>query len=168
MVKRTLVTAEAVFAAADGLVADGRTPSLRAVRQLLGGGSFGSIGPFLQSWRRSRLEEEEDLADGEGEPLPPAVAAALDRLLSAAREVTEAVQEAARAAHRSDASDAARWKAEIEHLQGLARNEIAALRTERDGLQARLADTEAALADMHEWRRRALHHMKALSTKVSR
>lgn len=90
MAKSTTITAEAVFSVADRLVAEGQSPSLRAVRKELGGGSFGTILPFLQSWRRAR-------ADGPtGDPnveLAPTVAAALDRLVAAAADVAEAVHE---------------------------------------------------------------------------
>lgn len=165
MAKRTLVTADAVFAAADSLVAQGKNPSLRAVRRELGGGSFGSIGPFLQSWRRARSEDAEDEDGGEPGPLPPGVASALDRLMAAARDVSESVQQASRSEAES-ASEAARWREEIKQLQSLAETQIGSLRAERDSLQAKLAAAEEELEDLREWRRRAVQHMKALSAKV--
>lgn len=89
------VTPEAVFLAADRLVERGATPSLRAVRREIGGGSFGSILPLLQSWRRARGEDPSDPPEGDADltALPPAVASALDRLMTATAEVAEAVRQ---------------------------------------------------------------------------
>lgn len=192
MAKSTTITAEAVFSVADRLVADGQSPSLRAVRKELGGGSFGTILPFLQSWRRAR-------ADGPaGDPnveLAPTVAAALDRLVAAAAEVAEAVHEvqqseaASRAEERAALAQqalstdapasaaapaspsglspeaAASLREQLDALQALARDEIAKLRRERDQLQGEVAAARKEIADLKAWRQRAVAHMKSMSAR---
>lgn len=55
----TLVTFDSVSAAADQLVEDGKKPTQAAIRDLLGGGSFTSIGAELKKWNEARAEAEE-------------------------------------------------------------------------------------------------------------
>ena len=51
---RTLVTAEAVTAAAAMLIADGHEPTIIAVQQQIGGGSFTTIKRELDAWRATQ------------------------------------------------------------------------------------------------------------------
>lgn len=175
MAKATNITAEAVFAAADQLIGDGQSPSLRAVRKLLGGGSFGTILPFLQSWKRARYAAE----GGAGAvDLAPAVTSALDRLVAAAADVAEAVQaaqqaqaeeaerlaeEAARRA--TDGASEAELRAQVHALQKVAEDEIGKLRHERDVLLRELSAAKKELAELRSWRQRAVAHMKSLSAR---
>jgi len=183
MPKGPLVTPEAVFEAADTLSARGETPSLRAVRREIGGGSFGTILPMLQSWRRARGEDGGD--PGEAEPglnaLPPSVAAALDRLMSATAEVAEAVQSARAAPDGLDIPTPAQTaglgfaegeadtglKSELASLQRMAVEQLTKLRAERDGLANRLEEAEAELGALKEWQHKAAHHIKSLSARVN-
>ena len=183
MPKGPLVTPDAVFAAADALVARGDSPSLRAVRRELGGGSFGTILPMLQSWRRARGEDGVDPGDAEPglNALPPSVAAALDRLMSATAEVAEAVQAARAAPDGLDiptpaqtaglglmpSGESEELKAELESLQKMAVEQLSKLRSERDGLAAKLERAETEIRELRAWQEKAAQHIKMLSARVN-
>jgi len=170
MAKDKLVSADSVFKAADRIVAEGRKPSLRAVRRQLGGGSFGTILPFLQSWKRARAGERA-ADDDSPRPLSPAVAAALDHLVTAAAEVAEAVHTAQMAPvgdtdEDDDDGDADALREEIAELQRMALDQITQLRGERDNLAEQLTQARAELQELRAWRERAVAHMRSLSAKV--
>lgn len=74
------ITKEQIFAAADGLDANGQSPTLSAVRKAVGGGSFTTISEAMTEWKARRSSKEVPAA----EPLPDAIAA---RLESATREL---------------------------------------------------------------------------------
>ncbi len=58
------VTQEAVVAAAEKLISEGKKPTQTAIREVLGGGSFSTINPLYQAWRDS-AEESKSMADVE-------------------------------------------------------------------------------------------------------
>ena len=98
MPKQALVTAEIVFSAADALVAEGKQPSQRSVREFIGGGSLSTIGPILRSWRQNRglnpskPMTREDISSA----LPPSVAARVSALHHAAEALIVAMGKGSR------------------------------------------------------------------------
>ena len=70
------VTQEQVFIAADTLVGEGKTASVKAVRDWLGKGSHATITPLMREWRKQRQEAEEAAQPA----LPDALQALLTRL----------------------------------------------------------------------------------------
>ena len=167
MARDTLVTAESVFNAADRLMESAVNPSLRAVRKELGGGSFGTILPFLQSWRRARGLDTDDEQPVDLSALPPAVAAALDRMANATQELTDAVQQEFGRDDADTGPTQEEMRAEVVKLQEMAVEQISKLRAERDDLIAMLTEARQELTTLKEWRRNAVEHMRALGTKIA-
>lgn len=157
MAKGNLVTADSVYAAADRLARNGRAPTLRAVRRELGGGSFGSILPFLQSWRRTHDVHVSEAGDKASE-MDPRLSGALDRLFSAASDVAEAIQDSIE--HKEQEGMSPELRQELIALQKIAVEQIGKLRSERDFLSKELDDARQELRELRAWRRRALQHMK--------
>lgn len=56
MLKRP-VTSESVAEAADSLLAEGKNPTMNAVREVLGGGSLSTISPLLREWRDQKGQQ---------------------------------------------------------------------------------------------------------------
>ena len=178
MGRSSLITAEAVFAVADAIVAEGRTPSLRAIRESLGGGSFATILPFLRSWRLNN-ESQASVGHKDMEDLPPAVMASLDGLIASAAQVADAVSEAWNPAWRSQSlSEVDQTQHvlahEVEDLRRQMNEKIAALKAELAVSEAGRAQAERELViakqrieELSEWRRRAIHHMRTLKPKVT-
>jgi hypothetical protein len=52
------INAETVAAAAEAVVAEGKTPTQTNVRDKIGGGSFTTIKPFFNEWKRQKDEEK--------------------------------------------------------------------------------------------------------------
>jgi len=68
------LTQDQIFAAADQVAAAGQQPTMQAVRQALGSGSYSTIGPVLHAWRTQRQQQQQQ-APVAGEPVPGPVAA---------------------------------------------------------------------------------------------
>ncbi len=163
MAKGVLVTADNVYAVADRLAQHGRAPTLRAVRRELGGGSFGSILPFLQNWRRSNADcEAAEVVPAESE-MDPRLAGALDRLFSAASDVAEAIQESLTPASGQKADISPEVRQELLALQKIAMEQIGKLRHERDDLHNQLSEAQEELEELRAWRQRAVQHMRKVT-----
>lgn len=54
------MSASDIIAAAEALAAQGRAPSIRAVRESLGGGSFSTICDALRPWREGKARAERE------------------------------------------------------------------------------------------------------------
>jgi hypothetical protein len=67
------ITQEQIFTAADEIDARGQAPTLAAVRQAVGGGSFTTISEAMAAWRIRREARKGNAA----EPVPEALSAAL-------------------------------------------------------------------------------------------
>lgn len=63
------VTRESVFAAANMLVEAGDSPTLQAIRRKLGGGSYSTIGGYMQEWR-SQLQSQVTVCSSAEQQLP--------------------------------------------------------------------------------------------------
>lgn len=110
-----IVTQESVFTAADALAAKGVTVTQNAIRSELGGGSYSTIGGFLNQWREQRTPAQTPAApadpapDGLRERLEGLLAAAWSEANNAANARLEAAQaslEASRAASEREKADA--------------------------------------------------------------
>ncbi|MCB1882126.1 MAG: DNA-binding protein, partial [Gammaproteobacteria bacterium] len=67
------VTREMIFEAADAIAREGRTPTVLAIRERLGGGSPNTISPHLVAWKeQNEAKPAESLP-----PLPDSVQSAM-------------------------------------------------------------------------------------------
>lgn len=183
MPKESLVTADAVFQAADHLQQQGRHPSLRAVREAIGGGSFGDIVPLLQIWRKQRAEISDETASPI-RPLTPRLISALDQLATISAEISDAVSDEIQKSTIHESMPNAQMRAELSQLQQLAKDQMNRLRQERDHLQQQnetlsqqlLAHKQEIisqqeeidilaqeLSDLKEWREKLMPFLKQLS-----
>jgi hypothetical protein len=147
---KLLATDDAVFTAADNLVAAGLAPTLNAILALTGG-SFSTIRRALERWKTARESERQA-------PLPDVVAsktrAFACNLWVLAREEAEI---AAQGARLSAAAEADTLRADLD----AAHTEIARLEAEcerqttlLDQTQAHLAEStrrEASQRERHQW-----------------
>ena len=69
---------EHIYAAADALILAGKTPTLLAVREALGGGSMSILSRSLSEWRQSRKDKE--TAETSSPDLPSAMKVLLDSM----------------------------------------------------------------------------------------
>lgn len=146
------LTKERIFAAADDIDAGGQTPTLEAVRDALGSGSFGTIGVAMKEWR-SRKEAKE------ARPLVPPPLAVTERLADLGIGIWSLALEMAygQLAAERDSFDKARAGLEIEKQEAfeLADQVTAAL----ESAQRKIADSEAAeraaVADLSALREQA-------------
>src|SRR6185295_15875411 len=60
---KTLVTQEAVFAAADALLAGGKEPGIIAVQERIGGGSYSTVKRHLDDWKAQRQATQQRAMD---------------------------------------------------------------------------------------------------------
>jgi chromosome segregation ATPase len=134
-----------VDTACDALAADGRRITQRAVRDALGGGSYSTIGPMIETWRKA-CDEAAELAAVE---VPDAIAA---RMSEAAAAIWRAAVETASVGHASmrdavAAADAATEAARSDAAEVIADLEARLADTERGRNEARsaLAEAQAAL-----------------------
>jgi hypothetical protein len=138
-----------VWAAADAVVAEGRRPTIDAVRQRLGRGSPNTVVAHLDSWFAHLAERLKDRGDVQSGALPPIVAGAVanfwDTALKSARAEVESAYEVER-------STLVRERAEVDaEKTALARREEANnARVEAALAAARNAAEERAAADRRE------------------
>ncbi len=136
-----------IHAAADALAAQGKRPTLAAVRATLGGGSFSTIGEALKTWHKPDSEQAKEKA-----PVPAAISEGAARMAAAlwaqaqehSQQVIQAAQEEleqqrqAMETVRQEATEAA--DALAAHLAE-ARQELETLRKELVAARERLAAT---------------------------
>lgn len=139
-------TAE-IHAAADALAAQGKRPTLAAVRATLGGGSFSTIGEALKTWHKPDTGHAQEKA-----PIPQAITENAARMAAAmwaqAQEHAQGVIQAAQEEleQQRQAMETVRQEA-VEAADALAaqlaeaRQELEALRAEMVATRERLAAT---------------------------
>jgi chromosome segregation ATPase len=132
-----------IWAVADRLDAEGKAPTLAAVRKLLGKGSFTTISEAMREWHR-RQKERADKAQEAG-PVPPDLDEAMRRF---AQEVWASATDIARAqtlklAHEYDQARKD-WERERQELEAVAEDLSAAL----EQCQAKADEAASALADL--------------------
>lgn len=146
----TTITSDTIREAAEGLVQAGHEPTLRRLREALGGGSYATLTPLLAAWRAQR-EERQALAEVD---VPEEVSRLLDevgaRVWSAARDLAE-VGRASLQRDLSEAMAAAEARA-AEQVDALA--EVESRADEAEGrasvAERRAADAEAEVAQVRQ------------------
>ncbi|WP_126448220.1 DNA-binding protein [Sulfuricystis multivorans] len=137
------LTKEDIWAVADRLDAEGKTPTLAAVRKALGSGSFTTISEAMREWRE-RKKMVADRAQEAG-PMPPDLDDAVSRF---AQEVwvkaTEmAKAEVAKLVHEY-AEARKEWDNERQELEAVAEDMSSAL----DECHAQMEEDRAAFNDL--------------------
>lgn len=134
------VTRDKVFAAADKLLADGTKPTMVAIKDALGGGSFSTISPLLAEWKDAKRQAVAVIKT----PVPDTVTKALglvaDQVWSAAQEESEKSVAGEREALHNAAKELAEREAEL--LDAIRSNEL-----EIEKLKADCVRTEQLLVD---------------------
>lgn len=125
---KKLVTEELVFAAADELLAEGVEPTIKLVHEKIGVGSYSTIKPYLDAWKR-----------GKEEAAVPAVPKDVEDL--AARFVKQAWAQASRLADE----EVQAVKAQAAAAQERANQEAAEALDEIERLERRIAEQDAEL-----------------------
>lgn len=90
MGREATVTLEQVAAAADQIKSEGQKPSVRAIREILGGGSMGTILSLLNRWKEEQILESEKRTTTD-DSLDPSITRAISSVLAA--RVQSAVSE---------------------------------------------------------------------------
>ena len=90
MGREATVTLEQVFATADKIKSEGQKPTVRAIREVLGGGSMGTILRFLGKWKEGQsLASEQRIATDDS--IDPSIARAISSVIAA--RIQDAVTE---------------------------------------------------------------------------
>jgi chromosome segregation ATPase len=168
---------QAIIEAAERLLADtGRIPTVEAVREALGGGSFSTLSPVLRDWRRQRQTN----APAAGE-IPARVRETLERATAALwgafrEEIEERVarvrEEADTRAGEAETErgevlhEVARLEADLVRVAESAAREREALITERDEARAALAGAREENATLAERARQQDIRIKALAAEL--
>ena len=136
------ITFEQVAAAAEALVGEGQQPTIRAMRERLGGGSPNTIHKHLTAWREARPVAAA-AAPGLPQALTAAIAAEIERAAAKARAEIEGrlLQAQAEAAELAAAGEA------IEAERDALADQVAKLTRERDVLTGKAEQQAAELAD---------------------
>ncbi|SCY62579.1 DNA-binding protein [Thiohalorhabdus denitrificans] len=146
-----------IFEAADALAERGERPTLAAVRDELGGGSYTTISEGMQAWRAARQPRPEE-ATLPGELAEQARAQAAE-LWQAARKLAREEVEAERAALHQDREAMEQAQQEAARAADRAVEEAERLRGERDQAAAEAESqrrrAEEAAAETEQERRRA-------------
>ena len=145
MGREATINQEQINAAAEAIKGAGQTPTLRGVREKIGGGSMGTISRMLQSWK-----------DTQGRPtaqevaIPPALARAIiDHMgmeIAQAKAPLIADLAESRQATADLATENERQTKEIEDLTG----QMAALAEQKAAADGRVAQLAAELAAARE------------------
>lgn len=136
------ITADDITAAATALVAEGQSPTVRAVRARLGTGSMTTIANVLRSWSASQQSQAASISAD----LPSAVLDAAAAMWAAARAETERRVSAVRAAADEEIRLACAERDAALTAQGDAIDEADAARARADELSSQLDAERAAHA----------------------
>ena len=150
---KPIATAESVQAAADQLHAEGREPTIDAIRERIGGGSETTVLRHLQRWRETLRTSVA------APPLPPSVTNVFDgfvaRLWSEAWTHAGHEIEAAKSRAAADVEAALRQRTEVQELSERHEAELERLRAEAGEQTARVAQLEAQVSTVDALRHRA-------------
>lgn len=136
-----------IHAVADALAAQGKRPTLAAVRAALGAGSFSTIGEALKTWHKPDSEQAKEKA-----PIPAAISEGAARMAAALwAQAQEHLQQAIQAAQEEfqqqrHAIETVRQEA-VEAADSFSA-QLAEARQELDTLRTELATTRERLAAM--------------------
>ena len=176
------VTPEGVFNAAETLQRQGRHPSLRAVRDYIGGGSFGDIVPLLQAWRKQKTRT--DPVKQQTVRPSPRLVSALAQLAAITTEIAEAPMTSAQQTVDKDSLSTTQIQTDLSQLQQLAKDQMSRLHKDPDELyqqnlslsqqllhhkqeiisQQEIIETLSKdLNDLIDWREKVMSFLKQLS-----
>ncbi len=154
MGRESTVTQEQVVAAADAIKSAGATPTLRAVRERLGGvGSMGTISRMLQSWKASQAPSvAPEVA------IPPGLARAILDHLAAEVAQAKVPLTAELAEARQTAGDLAQENERLTREIGERDTEIARLASAKAAIEGR---TEQVVTDLAAAREESARERRA-------
>lgn len=155
MARRQVVSRSQVAAAMEALMAEGREPSTRAVRELIGHGSNTTIADHIAAVKAGAATPERQL-----EALPEQLEAPLRQMLAVMGELADNRTSQAREALESQRREIeARWGGLVLEKESALQSLEAEQRVTAE-LRLRLADEtrklESALGELGEWRARAV------------
>ncbi|MFK7161846.1 DNA-binding protein [Marinospirillum sp. MEB164] len=134
------ITPEQIHQVADRLQAEGTRPTLAAVRQALGGGSFTTISEAMKSWR-AQVQEEHELA------LVQVPAALDERMEQLKRAAWEVAQQEAENRLKSEREALANQRQEMDSQLNELHQLMEILETEASEKDAALASLRASSAE---------------------
>jgi chromosome segregation ATPase len=162
------ITREQIIQAAEALAAEGVNPSMQAVRDRLGGGSYATISPALRDWRESRQAQTAAVLEMPAEmkgaleragaelwrtastlatqQLEAIRAEAQERIAAATQERDEALAEIAR--HEAALEEQTKTAHQAQAALAEARGEAHRFETESAALAARLDDRQREVEDL--------------------
>ena len=145
------VAYDQVAAAAEALIAEGRVPSIRAVRERLSGtGSPNTIHRHLSEWRAQRPVGEEGAVT-----LAPAIAREIQQAIARAAHEARAECEAQLSEARAELAELATLGEALEAERDQLRAGLAVVTRERDQLSDKAGERAAALARIEDEASRA-------------
>lgn len=147
------ITKEQIWAAAEELVAAGKSPTLAQVRSAVGGGSYTTISEAMNEWKAAQEASDAPIR----EPLPPVLDEAAVRMMAEVWAVATGLANDRLKSER-EALDAARVEhervqAETAEMADQLAEEIEALRSSNEALQ----ETIAAATESETAAKEALH-----------
>lgn len=134
------VTRDKVFAAAEQLLQAGTKPTMVAVKDILGGGSFSTISPLLAEWKDAKRQAVAVIKTPVPETVTKALGLVADQVWSAAQEESEKSVAGEREALHNAAKELAEREAEL--LDAIRSNEL-----EIEKLKTDCARTDQLLVD---------------------
>ena len=144
MGREATITPEQVYAVADAIKAQGDKPTLRAVRERLGGGSMGTIARILQQWKAGEAREAREV--GTEITIPPALQKALMEFVGTATTAARAPLESELADQQQAATElAAENERQTETIRDLSL-QIEGVTADKAGIEGKAAQLAADLA----------------------
>lgn len=155
---RTGITKDQVAAAADAIKARGQTPTIAAIRNEIGSGSFTTIAQHLASWKNEAQEAAE-----QDQPLPEAVEnAALQAIATIWRVAMNMAGEDAKRIKIQHDEETAELRGQLDE----ALEEVSKLEAQNGTVEAQLAKTTAELQAQAQEHMRLLGEVTALHRAI--
>lgn len=139
---------EDVLAAADAISSTGAQPTLKAIRDYLGGGSYSDIGPFLKVWRANRTDENKAAGSAPiPEVLQRAVTTTIDEIWKAGLQLARGEYESDRNALMAERLTMRETEAELAALADTLGIELEVQKGDNSILKAQLAEMQRLLSE---------------------
>lgn len=132
------ISKDQIWAAADAIQAEGKSPTLSAVRKAVGGGSYSTIQDAMAEWKSRRAARASEAR----EPVPAAVS---ERLAQFGSDLWATALEAANARLDGERKQFQESLVQAEHARTEAASLADSLSEELDRARARLLQLEAEL-----------------------
>lgn len=158
----SIATYEAVAAAAESLLQQGRKPSAIRVREIIGGGSFSTIGPLLKRWKDSRPASLPGVVE-----LPPELKQNVDQAIANLRPALSRAMLDIRAVAELE-GEQARQESDVAlaDLEASHERETARLQTEIAGRDEALAEAAGRIGQQDEALKAAADRISELSREL--